>query len=36
MLFPSRRYQPVRAKLFMAFVEDRVRHLKGFHAAGPA
>lgn len=32
MLFPSRRYQPVRARLFMDFVAMRVPALEGFAA----
>lgn len=32
LLYPSRRYQPVRAKLFIEFITARLRGLPGFHA----
>lgn len=35
LLYPSRRYQPLRTKLFMKFIEDSVRELPGFEAVSP-
>lgn len=35
LLYPSRRYQPLRTKLFMEFVDGCVRELPGFEPAPP-
>lgn len=34
LLYPSRRYQPLRAKLFIEFITARLRGLPGFHVEG--
>ena len=32
LLYPSRRYQPLRARLFMDFIQQRLATLPGFTA----